>query len=85
MRRARVALADQAKRERAFASDTVNTAWILDHMKDLRDQQAQQPELFETVIRCVQSGEAFSEQTESPAKADTRNYFQELFRSRRFR
>ena len=85
IRRARVALADQAKRERAFASDTVNTAWILDHMKDLREQQAQQTELFETVIRCVRSGEAFSEQTESPAKADTRNYFQKLFRSRRFR
>ena len=54
-------------------------------MKDLREQQAQQTELFETVIRCVRSGEAFSEQTENTAKADTRNYFQKLFRTRRFR
>lgn len=82
MRRARVALADQAKRERVFASDTVNTAWILSHMKALREQQAQQPELVERVIHCVQTGEEFSEQL---VKADTRNYLQKLFRTRRFR
>ena len=82
MRRARVELASQAKQERAFASDTVNTAWILDRMQSLREQEAQQSELFDAVVRCVQTGEAFSEQ---PAKAETRNYFQKLFRTRRFR
>ncbi|MDO5549266.1 MAG: sigma factor-like helix-turn-helix DNA-binding protein [Eubacteriales bacterium] len=86
MRRARASLAEHAKRERIFSGDTVNTAWILKRMKELREQKAQQPELFSTITRCVQEGTDFVEESTSsaPGKTDPRNYFQKLFRTKRF-
>lgn len=86
MRRARTLLAEQAKRERSFAEDTVNTAWILKHMEELRKEKAQERELFERVARCVQDGTEFIEANAVPAsgKTDPKSYFQKLFRTKRF-
>jgi hypothetical protein len=86
MRRACGSLAEQAKQERIFAGDTINTEWIIAHMRTLREQKAQDSELFDTIARCVLDNTAFSERTTLSVSEKTapRNYFQKLFRTKRF-
>ena len=81
MRRARTALTQSIGQERVFHSVTVNTAWMLDQMSALREDQAQEQPLFETVFDCVLTDTPFPENKPEPVHHT--GFFQKLFRSRR--
>ncbi len=81
MRRARTALAQSIGQERAFHGVTVNTAWMLDQMSALREEQAKEQPLFETVFDCVLTDTPFPESKPEPVQHA--GFFQKLFRSRR--
>ncbi|MGN1015172.1 MAG: sigma factor-like helix-turn-helix DNA-binding protein [Butyricicoccus sp.] len=79
LRRARGALAEQAKADSGFAGTAVNTAWMIQRTTALRQELAQNTELFAQVTHCVLTGEAFVEPKKQEAAART-GFFQKLFR-----
>lgn len=81
MRRARTTVAQSIGQERAFAGSTVNTAWMVNQMSALREEQAKELPLFETVMDCVLTGTPFPETKPEPVQHT--GFFQKLFRSRR--
>ncbi len=82
MRRARTALAERVKQERAFAGITVNTAWMMDEMSALRREQAQKDALFEQVFQCVLTNTEFEEQMQ-PSEEPPSGFLKKLFRTKR--
>ncbi len=71
LRRARTALAEQARQQGAFAGQTVNTDWIIRHMQEMKTQLAQHEVLYRQVCACAISGQPFEEDKEEAAALET--------------
>lgn len=96
MRRARASLAEKAKSSELFGGQSVNTAWILRNMENMRGVLATDTELFDKVCMCALTGTVFTEpvreqskHAEQPVRTEeTENerngFLSRLFRPKRF-